>query len=300
MKFIKKLKKNMRNPDSVEIYFFELVKRFVLRFVSAIFLFKKRKGEVLAGATTFFTILSFGPALLVLISAIGAYIGDNDIAKHHVVETIFLSFPKIDPEILKSIKLLVEGQISDTIKPYQMMIWFATCLGISTSFVFGINILSKVDPDGGLFNDDIRSVIFGIFLTLFFFLIFMVLEKQFILTVVETFLTDNKTAVTAIEILLWPLSIITFGLFYKYSAQIEVRMKDALLGGFVFTLCFLIGKSGYWVYLKYFKEELQHDYGNFYNFMVAMIWIYFIICSFYIGASFTYVSKVKVFSRVRK
>lgn len=298
MSIVKKIK---MNPEKLEQVFFDIVKNFFTRFISALFLFKKRKGEVLAGATTFFTVLSFGPAMLLLISVIGAYIGDNDVAKNHVMETLFASFPKVDPWILKSLKLLVEEQISShSIKPYQVGLWFFTCLGISTSFVFGINILSKVDPDGGFFQDDIRSLFFGVLMALFFLIVFMMFEKQFVLTLVETFLTDSETILSIIEVLVWPFSIIFFGLFYKFSAQIKVSTKDAMLGGFVFTCCFLLGKSSYWIYLKYFKDDLYADYGNFYNFMVGMIWIYFLVCSFYFGASFTYVSKVKVFGRGKK
>jgi membrane protein len=295
---MKALKKMKFNPEGVEIAFFEVVKNFFLRLISAMFLFKKRKGEVIAGATTFFTVLSFGPAVLLMISIIGVYVGDNDIAKDHVISTIFSSFPKIDPWILKSLKVLIEEQITDhTVKPYQIGLWFFTCLGISTSFVFGINILSKVDPDGGFFQDDFRSLVFGVFMALFFLVVFMIFEKQFMLTMVETFLTDSETVVFLVELLVWPLAIIFFGMFYKFSAQIKVSTKDALLGGFVFTLCFFLGKSSYWIYLKYFKDDLYRDYGNFYNFMVGMIWIYFIVCSFYFGASFTYVSQVKVFGK---
>ncbi|EQC51906.1 YhjD/YihY/BrkB family envelope integrity protein [Bacteriovorax sp. DB6_IX] len=171
---MKALKKIKANPDGVEIAFFEIVKNFLLRLISAMFLFKKRKGEVIAGATTFFTVLSFGPAVLLMISVIGIYVGDNDVAKDHVIATIFESFPKIDPWILKSLKVLIEEQITDhAVKPYQLGLWFFTCLGISTSFVFGINTLSKVDPDGGFFQDDFRSLLFGVFMALFFIVVFM-------------------------------------------------------------------------------------------------------------------------------
>ncbi|WP_034730840.1 YihY/virulence factor BrkB family protein [Bacteriovorax sp. Seq25_V] len=298
MKILKKMK---GESEFFEQYFFNFVKEFITRFLSAIFLFKKRKGEVLAGATTFFTILSFGPAILLIISVIGLYVGDNEIAKEHVITTLFSSFPKIDPSILKSLRMLIEEQISGhSVKLYQVGIWFFACLGISTSFVFGINTLSKVDVDGGFFQDDVKSFIFGVLMALFFLVVFMLFEKQFILTLVETFLTDSDTILKIIEIVVWPFAILFFGLFYKFSAQIEVSLKDALWGGCVFTLLFFLGKSSYWLYLKYFKDDLYRDYGNFYNFMVAMLWVYFIVCSFYIGASFTYVNKVKVFVKAKK
>lgn len=298
MEVMKIAKKSKRNHERLEYLFYQVFRDFFLRFISAIFLFKKRKGEIVAGATTFFTILSFGPAILLLISIVGFYIGDNDVAKEHVVETLFANFPKIDQSILSSLKMLVEDQISNhTFKYYQVAVWFFACIGISTSFVFGLNTISKVDIDGGFIQDDLKSLLFGGLIAIFFLVIFMMFEKQFILTLVETFLTDSVTIVKIIEIIVWPIAVVFFAVFYKVTAQVDITIKDALWGGFVFIILFFLGRSSYWIYLNYFKDDLYKDYGNFYNFMVAMLWIYFIVCSFYIGASFSYVQKVKLFTK---
>lgn len=285
--------------DAVEKAFFKALKVFILRLVESMFLFKKRKGEVVSGATTFFAILSFGPAILLLISVIGMYLGDSDSAKDHVINTLFLSFPKIEPYVLGSLKSLVEDQISSQfISIDQLFLWFFACLGISTSFVFGINILSKVDPDGGFFQDDLRSVLFGVVIAIFFLTLFIVMEREFVFSIFEPVISSKETLIKMIEIIVWPLCIAFLTLFYKYSTRLKVSFQDAFQGALVFAIFFLLGKYFYWIYLTYFKEDLLNEYGEFYNYMILVIWLYYIVCSFYLGASFTFVSKVKVFGRV--
>ncbi|MGI4993901.1 YihY/virulence factor BrkB family protein [Halobacteriovorax sp. GFR7] len=285
------------DPDKIEKDFLEFCKTFVLRLIASIFLFKKRKGEVLAGATTFFTILSFGPAIMILISIIGAYLGDSDTAKEHIISMIFSNFPQIDTSVLNAIKHLVEEQVKGSfVDWHQLGLWFFACLGISTSFIFGINTLSKVDIDGGMIQDDLRSAIFGVVLALFFLIVSFLMEKNVIVGLLSNLTTHSNELYYLIELLLLPFTITTFALVYKVSAQIKVSYKDALCGACVFVMCFFIGKSTYWVYLKYFKDDLVSDYGSFYNLLVAMIWVYYIICSFYLGACYTYVPKIKIFN----
>ncbi len=284
------------DPDKIERDFLEFCKAFVMRFIAAIFLFKKRKGEVVAGATTFFTILSFGPAVLILISIIGAYLNDNDVAKNHIISMIFSNFPQVDSSILKGIKGIVEEQLrSQSIDFHQLALWFFACLGISTSFIFGINTLSKVDIDGGMIQDDLKSAVFGIVLALFFLSVSFIMEKEIIVGLLSNITSYATGLYQFIELCLIPFTIITFALVYKLSTQIKVTYKDALCGAAVFVLCFFVGKSTYWVYLRYFQEDLMNDYGSFYNLLVAMIWVYYIICSFYLGACYTYVPNVKLF-----
>ncbi len=287
--------------DAIEKAFFKVIKAFILRLIESLFLFKKRKGEVVSGATTFFAILSFGPAILLLISIIGMYIGDSEAAKEHVIQTLFMSFPKIDPYVLGSLKTLVEEQISTGfISIDQLVLWFFACLGISTSFVFGINILSKVDPDGGFFQDDLRSVIFGIVIAIFFLSLFIVMEREFVFNLFAPLIDSEATMLQIIEALVWPFTIFFLTFFYKFSTQIKVTFNEAFMGALVFMLFFILGKYFYWIYLTYFKEDLLREYGKFYNYMILVIWLYYIVCSFYLGASFTFVGKVKVFGKVKK
>jgi len=283
---------------------FFLIKSSVNRLIDGMFLFKKRKGEVVAGATTFFTLLSFGPAMLLLITILGLYLGDSELAQKYLINGIKLSFPQIDPWILNNLKDLLEGQLdaSGGLSIFQFILLVIGCMGISTSFVFGINIMSKIDPDGGLLGDDIKSALTGFCVSLFLIFLILIVQKQIILDFLSQFLNDQSITVFLIQTNLLPsmLSLIFFTCFYKFATKNIILWRDSFFGALTFVSCFLLGKSSYWLYLKFFKEDLISDYGHFYNFMIALIWIYFLMCSFYYGASVSYCSEKKVSHKKHK
>jgi membrane protein len=68
-------------------------------------------------------------------------------------------------------------------------------------------------------------------------------------------------------------------------------MYDAILGAGVFVFLFMAGRSFYWVYLHYAEKDLAKSYGNFYTLIVAILWIYYLICSFFFSASVAYANQ---------
>jgi membrane protein len=281
---------------------FDTFKSIVTRLLQGLFLFKKRKGEVIAGASTFFTLLSFAPVLLIFISLLGLVISDDASARDYVMSLIQETFPKVDKWLYSSLENVVNNQLHDHSFGFlEMAFLIFTSMGISTSIVFGINIISKVDPDGGLLGDDVRSFVTGLGITFYIVLLVCLGQNGPIQEIVRAlpygksfvFLFDNSIASSF-------FSLIFFSLFYKWCPSIKVKNIDALFGGATFVLSFLVGRSFYWIYLKYFKEDLIRDYGEFTNFMIALIWVYFLLCCFYYGASVAYSANVKLFSKPKK
>lgn len=275
---------------------YDLTKALLLRLVQGLILFKRRKGEVIAGASTFFTLLSFAPLLLLFINIIGLIISDNAQARDYVMNVVLQSFPKVDSWIYTGIENVVNSQLHDSgIGFLEVSFLIFASMGISTSIVFGINILSKVDPDGGFLGDDLKSFLIGIGITIYIVLLVCVGQKGPVQEFLHTFswggffvaLFDNSLISSL-------LSFLFFSLFYKFCPTIKVSSRDAFRGGGTFVLCFLLGRSSYWIYVKYFKDDLVADYGQFTNFMIALIWIYFLMCCFYFGASVAYSSKEKI------
>ncbi|OUR97896.1 hypothetical protein A9Q84_06785 [Halobacteriovorax marinus] len=281
---------------------YDLFKSILYRLVQGLFLFKRRKGEVVAGASTFFTLLSFAPVILLFISLIGLMISDSATARDYVMNIVHSSFPKVDSWLYSNLENIINHQLQNhgfSFLEFSFLV-FAS-MGISTSIVFGINILSKVDPDGGLLGDDVRSFLAGLGITFYIVLLVFVgqegpvQEMVRILPLGEFFiLLFHNSFVSSL------LSFVFFSMFYKYCPSIKVSNKDAFLGGGTFVLSFLIGRSGYWVYVKFFKDDLIKDYGQFTNFMIALIWVYFLMCCFYYGASVAYSGNEKIFEGLKK
>lgn len=281
--------------EAAEKKSYDLTKALILRLAQGLLLFKRRKGEVIAGASTFFTLLSFAPLILLFINLVGLLISDNAQARDYVMKVVLESFPKVDSWIYTGIENVINSQLHDSgIGFLEVAFLIFASMGISTSIVFGINILSKVDPDGGLLGDDLRSFVAGLGITIYIVLLVCVGQKGPVQEIIQSFswgvgfvaLFDNSFISSL-------LSLLFFSLFYKFCPSIKVSTRDAFHGGITFVLCFLLGRSSYWVYVKYFKDDLIADYGQFTNFMIALIWIYFLMCCFYYGASVAYSSKEK-------
>ncbi|WP_127717546.1 YihY/virulence factor BrkB family protein [Halobacteriovorax sp. HLS] len=281
---------------------YDTFKIIVTRLVQGLFLFKKRKGEVIAGASTFFTLLSFAPVLLIFISLLGVVLSDNATARDYVMGLISESFPRVDKWLYSSLENVINNQLHDHSFGFIELLFLAfTSMGISTSIVFGINIISKVDPDGGLLGDDIRSFITGLGITFYIVLLVCLGQHGPLQEIIKSlpygkgfvFLFQNSIASSI-------FSFIFFSLFYKWCPSIKIKYRDAFLGGATFVMSFLVGRSFYWLYLKFFKEDLIKDYGEFTNFMIALIWVYFLLCCFYYGASVAYSANVKLFEKPKK
>ncbi|MEI8346928.1 MAG: hypothetical protein WCG27_05650 [Pseudomonadota bacterium] len=54
--------------EKVEVHLYELFISWLNRLIRGFYIFKKRRGELIAGAITFYVLLSFGPLLLLLIA----------------------------------------------------------------------------------------------------------------------------------------------------------------------------------------------------------------------------------------
>lgn len=296
MLLMKSVAKLNQFGEQIENQSVEFMRTTTLRLFNGLVLFKKRKGEVVAGASTFFTILSFGPLVLLLISLLGYLFHDNSMARDFVMNGIHLSFPKVDPWILRNIEGLVEAQLGPKGSNFVQVLFLAvTCMGVSTTFVFGINTISKVDPDGGLFRDDVKSALVGFCVAIFLVLLLILSQRQILVEYIVEAGFGNGPFTTIIESNVFAsfVTLIFFTFFYKLSASIDVKYTDAFFGAATFMLCFLIGKSFYWIYLTYFKDDLVAEHGHFYNFIVILLWVYYLMCSLFYGASVAYVGKKK-------
>jgi membrane protein len=276
--------------DETEVKSFLLVKRAANRLIDAFFHFKKRKGELLAGSATFFALLSTGPILLMAISLAGYFFSDLNSAKDFVLGMVNNNFPKLAPWILKSIGDIVNMQLKNEggLNLLNSIFFLYACLGVVTSIIFGLNTVAKKEAKGGFFVEDMRSMGIGIFVA-GFIAIFMLLSHKPFLTnaLITNFEWWNSIATTVIKYNVLPMgsALGFFTFFYKIAIPKNIKLKDAFSGASAFVACFLVGKSFYWVYHLYSKDALSQSYGAFYTIVLAVFWVYFLMCSFFYGAS---------------
>ena len=81
------------------------------------------------------------------------------------------------------------------------------------------------------------------------------------------------------------IALTFFTFYYKWLTPIKVRFNDAFIASASFVMLFYLGKTFYWVYLKHFQVEMINNFGDFYTIVEAVIWIYFLACSFFFSAT---------------
>lgn len=276
--------------DDVEVKSFILVKRVLNRALDGFFHFKKRKGDMVAGSATFFALLSFGPVLLTLISLSGMFYSRSEMAKDFVLNAIKNNFPNLAPWIVQSIDKIVTAQLSGEsgFSFINFVVLLYACLGVISSLHFGLKTISRQDFSGGFLVEDLRS--FGTAVCVSFFMGgFLLISnpdlmKTWLFTSSETF---NKITYFFIDYNILPVlaALGFFTFYYQWTMPGHIKMKDSLKGACAFVFSFIVGKSFYWVYHLYTKDSLGQSFGNFYTLVVAILWVYYLMCAFFYGAS---------------
>lgn len=286
-------KKIINIGNEYESKSFKLIAKATSRLLNGFFYFKKRKGELLAGAATFFSILSFCPVILLFISLTGHIFGDVNIARDYVLDVVNANFPSMAPWILDSIKKIVNSQLTGTgtFNGLNIFLLFYSCLGVISSMIFGLHYTSKTESKGGFILEDFKSMSIGLIFTLFSVTLLVTSNKSLFFAL---FNLKSDYAVQIFDVLFKGnflasvLSLGFFTFFYKFSMDAKVETKDAFLGALSFVTCFIMGKSFHWIYMNVAKEGLTQTYGNFETIMISVLWVYFLMCSFYYGASVAY------------
>jgi len=279
----------LRSGEIAEAGGYELLNKLISRLIRGLYIFKTRKGEILSGSATFYIVMSFGPMILLIIILYAKIVGNVDVALEHVLSAIQTNIPDIAPWILKSITKIISAQLSGNgvLNWVNIVILGYGCLGFTASLNFGMNIISKTESSGGVFFDEFKSIVNGAFIGIFL-ITFLIFTSG--LQIFEIYL-KNYRLYNIIEFLvkygifqsIFSLSFFTF--FYKWISPSKVRLIDAILGALSFLALFVLGKSFYWIYMHYMKKDFIISYGNFYTLIIALVWIYYLICSFYFGAS---------------
>jgi membrane protein len=275
--------------------------RFLNRLLQGFFLFKSRRGGVVAGSTTFFFVLSFCPALLLMISLLGHLTGDIIQAKAIVLDTMKNNMPELAPWIFKSISTIIDSQLNASTgnKVLNIVVLAYSLLGVVSSMEFGLNTIHNKKSKGGFILEELKSIFIGLSLSAFLGTLVVITNKTLLNLFVFSKIPISKDYSFLFEYQIIPtlLSLSFFTLFYKLTAKNEVSIKNGFFGAIAFVTCFVAGKSFYWIYVNLTKDELAQSYGNFYTLSIAVMWVYFLISSFLYSASVASLSSKNISHR---
>jgi membrane protein len=275
--------------EEVEARSYETLARLINRVVCGLFVFKTRKGEIVAASSTFFIMMSFLPMILLTISVYAMSVGDVNMAHSHVMHLIKDNIPGLAKWIFNSIDNIVASHLAQT----QGTNWLSgavlcyAIMGYSSSLIFGLNTLAEQKSRGGKIFEDSKAF-FGALSIGAFMIGFTMLNADFgfwLKTSKGAWWGESISFMLRYNIIQTLASLSFFGLFYKGFIPGKIRNIDAVIGAASFVGLFILGKSFYWVYLHHIKAELASSFGNFETLVVAVTWLYYLQCSFFFGAS---------------
>jgi membrane protein len=255
--------------------------------------FSDDKALKFSAALSYYTVFSLAPLLLLLISLVGFFLGE-DAARGHL-------FAEINGMIGNE----AAGQIQEMIKNLELSgkTTTAVVIGVVTlivgaTTVFGeiqdsINIIWRVKakPKRGwlkLIKDRLLSS--SLIIGLGFLLIVSLIVNgalQALNDWLKSYFPDVTIVIFNILNVIISFAVITtlFGVIFKVLPDVKIAWKDVRTGAF-FTAClFMLGRFLIGFYIE--TTGTASTYGAAGSLIIILVWVYYTAAIMYLGAEFT-------------
>ncbi len=247
----------------------------------------------LSAALSYYTIFSIGPLLVIVISLLGLFFGQDAVRGRLFGQIKGLVGPEAAiqiQDIIQNIQNTDSGTIG-TIVGTIILIIGAT--GIFTEIQDSINFIwsLRAKPKRGLLKLLINRLLsFSLIISLGFLLLVSLvvsalmdllndrLTRLFPKPTVYIFYVLNHVSVFVI------ISIL-FAIIFKVLPDGKIKWKDALVGASFTAILFLIGKAGIGYYIG--SSSLGVTYGAAASIIIILTWVYYTSIILYFGAEFT-------------
>ncbi|MEF3083304.1 YihY/virulence factor BrkB family protein [Luteimonas sp. SMYT11W] len=177
-------------------------------------------------------------------------------------------------------------------------LWSTLLLFVGATVVFAqlqgtLNLIFRTDGDrlpGGLMVF-LRKRVFSAGVV--FALGFLVLVSTLLTTAVE-FIFANVPSILPLvgNTLMLVLYSFAFAVLYHYLPDRRVRWRQALFGGVVTSVLFVVGRWGIGIYMTHAAPGSA--YGSFGTLVILLVWMYYAATIFFVGALITAVIDERV------
>jgi len=255
--------------------------------------FSDDKGLKLSASLSYYTIFSLGPLLLLLISLVGFFLGEEAIRGQLFAEINGLVGDKAAVQIQEIIQNLeLSGKTTSAV-----IIGVITLI-IGATTVFGeiqdsINIIWRVKakPKRGwvkLIKDRLLSS--SLIIGLGFLLIVSLAVNgavQALSDWLQNFFPNITVVLFNILNLIISFIVITvlFGVIFKVLPDVKIRWRHVRMGAFVTAALFMLGRFLIGLYIE--KTGTESTYGAAGSLIVILVWVYYTAAIMYLGAEFT-------------
>lgn len=256
------------------------------------------KGLKMAAALSYYTAFSLGPMLLIVISIVGFFFGEDKARIQIVGEATKL----IGVDGADMLSTIIKGASNPSTgilaAIFSIILLILGALGVFMELQESLNIIWGVElkPGRGLRNFiRTRLVSFSMVIASSFILLVSLIVNS-VLTVLHSYIGNLLPSVIPLaEIFnnLGSFFVITllFAFIFKYLPDVLISWKYVWIGAAVTSLLFSIGKYLIGLYLG--KNSYTSTYGAAASFVILFVWIYYSGVILYLGAEITYLYRYR-------
>jgi membrane protein len=242
-------------------------------------------------AIAFYTVTSIAPVLLIVIAIAGLAFG-RDAAQNAITSQLSSLMGQQTAEVLQSAVASAAGKSSGIV---------GTIIGIVTlmvtaSGVFGemqsaLNAIWKAEPKGTTVSRLIRAraASLGLVASLGFLLMVSLVVSAALTACgdhLNSILPFGKLVLTVVNVVVSLVLIsILFAAVYKILPDRHLEWRDVVVGAVVTAVLFTIGKSLIGWYIG--SSAVTSSYGAAGALIVLLLWVYYSVQIFLLGAEFT-------------
>ncbi len=296
----------------------------VQKFINAFFLFRRTGGTMVAAASSFYFLLTVIPISLLFIRIAGFFFGDVNLILDKLYILILKLWPSSGPENILQIKNILSGLLTGSVGftwiHFLVLGW--SSLMFLNSIWNGMYQLTDDDIYRSL-KRHLKGIVIilitivllnaAIGLPMFFALMDRFFSNNTVILYFLEFFPDISQSAGAIlnniftkvfvntNILNGLIFTFYFAFLYRWFFSWKISFKVSVIGSLVFVSSFFIGKSLFLIYFLNLKKNYILNYGEFYSFIIGMLWVFLVISFFYYGACICYefgVEKKKISSTI--
>jgi membrane protein len=242
-------------------------------------------------AIAFYTVTSLAPVLLIVIAIAGLVFG-RDAAQNAISAQFSGLMGRQTADVLQSAVASAAGKSSSIIATIIGVVTLvATASGVFGEMQAALNSIWKTKPQATTVSRLIRARAIGLGLVAALgFLLIVSLVISAGLTAFGRYLdTALPTGKLILPILNFVVSFvllgILFGAIYKILPDRSLQWKDVVIGAVVTSILFNIGKSLIGWYIG--SSAIASSYGAAGGLIVLLLWVYYSVQIFLLGAEFT-------------
>ena len=257
-------------------------------------------GQV-AASLAYFSILSLGPLLLILVTMVGVVTNRNTVegdVYRQLANVVGERSASLIQDMVRSVNESHSGGLAALVAVITLIY---SAVGVFQQLQAALNTVWEVDikPNQGFLRSLKRRLWAAIMLPFMGIVILFALLVNTALSAVAQFLGDQIPHLSYVH-LLQGLSFVMFAfiiallfaVIYRYLPDVDIDWEDVLTGATVTALLFVTGQFLLSLYLT--RSSVASTYGAAGTFVVVLLWVYYSAQIFLFGAEFT-----QVFARQR-